>query len=175
MRWVVVREVWVVGWDMREQFNENVLYFDCGGDWTKGVDVILCKLCLNKPEFKSNQIKKHIMYHFVVVVQSLSCVWLFVTPWTAAHQASLSFPISRSLLKLMSIKSVMLSNHLVLCCPLLLPPSIFPNIKVFSNEPALRIKWPKYCSFSNSASNDYSELISFRIDWFDLLAVQVTL
>jgi len=113
---------------------------------------------------------------FVVVVQSLSCVQLIATPWTAARQASLTFTISRSLLKLMSIESVMPSNHLILCCPLLLL-SIFPSIRVFSNESALRIRWPKYWSFSFSISpsNESSELISFRIDWFDHLAVQGTL
>ena len=109
-------------------------------------------------------------------VQSLSHVWLFATPWTAAHQASLSITNSPSLLKLMSIESVMPSNHLILCCPLLLP-SIFPSIRVFSNESALRIRLPKYWSFSFSISpsNEYSGLISFRIDYFDLLAVQGTL
>ena len=96
------------------------------------------------------------------------------TPWTAAHQASLSFTISWSLLKFMSIESVMPFNCLVLCYPLLLLPSIFPNIRVFSNELALRIRCPKYSSFSVSPSSEYSGLISFRIDWFDLLAVQGT-
>ena len=111
------------------------------------------------------------------VVQSLSHVQLFVTPWTAAHQASLSFTISWSLFKLMSIESVMPSNHLILCYLLLLLPSIFPSNRVFSKEPALHIRWPKYWSFhfSISSSNEYSGLISFRIDWFDLLAVQGTL
>ena len=104
-----------------------------------------------------------------------SCVWLFATPWTAAHQASLSFTISQSLLKLMSIESVMPSNHLILCHPLFLLPSIFPSIRVFSNESALRIRWAKYWSFSISPSNEYSALISFRIDWFFLLAVQGSL
>ena len=113
----------------------------------------------------------------VAVVQLLSCVQLFATPWTAACQASLSFTISWSLLKLMCIKSVMPSNHLIFCRPLLLLPSIFPSIKVFSNKSALCIRWPKYWSFifSNSPFNDYSGLISFRIGWFDLLAVQGTL
>ena len=99
------------------------------------------------------------------------------TPWTAAHQASLSFTISWSLLRFMSIELVTLSNHLILCCPLLLLPSIFPRIRVFSNESVLHIRWPKYWNFnfSISPSNEYSGLISFRIDWFDLLAVQVTL
>ena len=109
-----------------------------------------------------------------VVVQS-SHVRLFLTPWTAAHQASLSFTISQSLLKLMSTESVMPSNHLILCNLLLLLSSIFPRIRVFSNESDLRIRWPKYWSFSISPSNEYSGLISFRIDWLDLLAVQGTL
>ena len=110
-------------------------------------------------------------------VQLLSRVWLFTTPQTAACQASLSITNSQSLLKLMLIESVMPSNHLIFCCPLLLPPSIFPSIRVFSNESVLCIRWPKYWSFgfSISPSNEYSELISFRMDWFDLLAVQGTL
>ena len=110
-------------------------------------------------------------------VQSLSCVQLFETPWTAAHQASLSITNSRSLLELMFIKSVMPSNHLILCHPLLLLPSNFPSISIFSNELVLHIKWPKYWSFNFSSSpfSKYSGLISFRIDWFDLLAVQGTL
>ena len=110
-------------------------------------------------------------------VQSLSHVQLFVTPWTAARQASLSITNSRNLLKLMSIESVMPSNHFILCHPLLLPPSIFPSIRVFSNESVFRIRWPKYWSFSFSISpsNEYSGLISFRMDWLDLLAVQGTL
>ena len=109
------------------------------------------------------------------VVQLLSHVWLFATPWTAARQAFLS--ISQSLLKLMSIELVMPSNHLILCRPLLLLPSTFPSIRFFSNESVLSIKWPKYWSFSFSISlsNEYSGLISFRTDWFDLLAVQGTL
>ena len=111
------------------------------------------------------------------VVQSLSHVQLFVTSWTVARQASLSFTISQSLLKLMSIESVMPSNRLVLCHPLPFLPSIFPSIRVFSNESSLCIGWPKYWSFifSISPSNEYSGLISFRIDWFDLLAVHGTL
>ena len=111
------------------------------------------------------------------LVQSLSCVQFFVTPWTAARPASLSITSSRSLLKFMSIESVMPSNHLILCCPLLLPPSIFPSIRVFSSESVLRIRWAKYWSFSFSISpsSEYSGLISFRMDWLDLLAVQGTL
>ena len=110
-------------------------------------------------------------------VQSLSRVQLSVTPWTAARQVSLSITSSWSLLKLMSIEQVMPSNHLTLCHPLLLPPSIFPIIRVFSNESILRIRWPKCWSFhfSISPSNEYSGLISFRMDWLDLLAVQRTL
>ena len=111
-------------------------------------------------------------------VKSLSCVRLFATPWTEAHQASLSITKSRRLLKLMSIESVMPSNHLILCHPLLRPPSIFPSIRVFSNESVLhilhKIRWPKYwCfSFSISPSNEYAGLISFRMDWLHLVAVQ---
>ena len=110
-------------------------------------------------------------------VQSLSRVWLFVTPSTAARQASLSITNSQSLFKLMSIESVIPSNHLILCHPLLLLPSIFPSIRVFSNESALCIRWLKYWNFSFniSPSNEYSGLISFRMDWLDLLAVQGTL
>ena len=107
----------------------------------------------------------------------LSCVQLFATLSTAARQGSLSITNSQSLLKLMSIKSVVPSNHLILCRPLLLPSSIFPSIRIFSNESVLHIRWPKYCSFSFniSPSNEYSGLISFRMDWLDLLAVQGTL
>ena len=110
-------------------------------------------------------------------VQALSHVWLFATPWTAALPASLSIINSWSLLKLMSIASVMPSNHLMLCHPLLLLPSIFPSSRVFSNELVLRIRWPKYWSFSFniSPSNEYSGLISFRMDWLDIPAVQRTL
>ena len=109
-------------------------------------------------------------------VQLLSCVWLFSTPWAAACQASLSITNSHSLVKLMSIELVMPSSHLILCHPLLLPPSIFPSIRVFSNESALPIRWPKYWSFSFniSPSSEYSGLISFRMDWLDLLIVQGT-
>ena len=116
------------------------------------------------------------MSSFYLSVQLLSHVRLFVTPWTAACRASLSITNSRSLLKLMSIESEMPSNHLILCCPLLLPPSIFPSIRVFSNESALYIRWPKFWSFSFSISpcNEHSGLISLGIDWFDLLAVQGT-
>ena len=110
-------------------------------------------------------------------VQLLSHVQLFVTPWTAARQASVSITNSRSLLKLMSIESVLPSNHLILCRPLLLPPSIFPIIRVFSKESVLCIRWPKYWSFSFSIrpSNEYSGLVSFRMNWLDLLTVQGTL
>ena len=110
-------------------------------------------------------------------VQSCSHVQLFATPWIAAHQASMSITNSWSLLKLMLIKSVMTSNHPILCQSLLLQPSIFPSIRVFSNESVLCIRWPKYWSFklSISPSNEYSGLISFRIDWLDILAVQGTL
>ena len=113
----------------------------------------------------------------VVIVQSLSRVQLFATPWTAARQASLSITNSRSSLKLMSIQSVMPSNHLILCRPLLLLPSIFPSIRVFSNESAFHMRWPKYWCFSFSIipSKEIPGLISFRMDWLELLAVQGTL
>ena len=113
----------------------------------------------------------------VISVQSLSRVRLFVTPWTEARQASLSITNSQSLLKVMSIESVMSSNHLILCCPLLLLPSIFASIRVLPNESVLHIRWPRYWSFSfsTSPSNEYSGLISFRMDWLDLLTVQGTL
>ena len=112
-----------------------------------------------------------------VCAKMLTCIRLFVIPCTAARQCSLSITNSQSLLKLMSIKLLMPSIHLILCCPLLLLPSVFPSIRVFSNESALWIRWPKYWSFSFSLSlsNEYSGLILFRIDWFDLLAVQGTL
>ena len=117
------------------------------------------------------------MVHQFSSVQLLSRVRVFVTPWTAAHQVSLSITNSQSFLKLMSIESVMSSNHLILCHPLLLLPSIFPSIRVFSNESALCIRWPKYWSFSFSISpsNEHPGLVSFRMDWLDLLAVQGTL
>ena len=110
-----------------------------------------------------------------VVVKSLSCVWLFATPWTTACQAPLSSTVFWSLLKFMSVELVMPSNHLILCHSLRPLPSIFPSIRVFSSESVLHIRWPKYWSFSISPSNEYSELTSFRIDWFDLLTVQSTL
>ena len=114
-------------------------------------------------------------YHYFSSVQSLSHVWLSATPWTATRQASLSITNSRSLLKLKSIESVVPSNHLILCHPLLLLPSIFPSIRVFSNESVLHIRWPNFINFSISPSDEYSGLISFRIHWFDHLAVQRTL
>ena len=125
---------------------------------------------------KSKRIPENICFCFSSV-QLLSRVRLFVILWTAAHQASLSITNTRSLLKLMSIELVMPSNHLILCCALLLLPSIFPSIRVFSNESVLCIMWPKYWSFSFniSPSNEYSGLISFRRDWLDLLALQGTL
>ena len=133
-----------------------------------------CFRARSKTEKKKGQIPPSSVFCLVAVVQSLSNVQLFVTPWTAALQAFLSFTISRSLLKLLSIESVMPSNHLILCWPLLLLPSIFPSIRVFSNESVLCIRWPKYWSFSFSISpsSEYSRLVSFRIEWFDLLAGQ---
>ena len=126
---------------------------------------------------KGKEMHKYRQMHKYSLVQSFSCVRLSATPWTAALQASLSITNSRSLLKLMSIELVMPSNHPILCCPLLLPPSIFPSIRIFSNESVPHTRWPKYWSFSFSISpsNEYSGLISFRIDCFDLLAVQGTL
>ena len=127
---------------------------------------------------QSQRVKSKLSYRVqIVAVQSLSRVRLFATPWISARQASLSFTISQSLLKLMYIELVMPSNHLGLCRPLLLLPSVFPSIRVFSNESVLHIRWPKYWSFSFSISpfKEYSGLISFRMDWFDLLAVQGTL
>ena len=119
----------------------------------------------------------HFHFFWILLVQSLSHVWLFATPWTAARHASLSITKSRSLLKLMSIELVTPSNHLILCRPLLLPPSIFPGIRVISNESVLHIRWPKDWShgFSISPSNEYSGLISFRMDWLDILTIQGTL
>ena len=119
----------------------------------------------------------NVILQTVINLVQLSRNQLFVTPWTAAQQASLSITNSRSLLKLMSIKSVMPSNHLILCCSLLLLPSIFPSIRVFSNESALHIRWSKYWSFgfTISPSNEHPGLISFRMDWLDFLEVQGTL
>ena len=116
----------------------------------------------------------HSDYWVFIVVKLLSCVQFFVTPWTAARWAPQSFTVSWSLLKLLSIESLMLFNHLILCCPLLLP-SIFPSIRIFSSELALGIRWPNYWRFSFSISDEYSGLISFKSEWFDLLAVQGTL
>ena len=118
--------------------------------------------------FESNFVVGELYELFIVVVQLFSHARLFATPWATARQTSLSFTISRSLLKLMSIESVMPSDHLILCHPLLLLPSIFPSIRVFSNESVLHVGWPKYWSFSFSISpsNEYLGLISFRIDWF---------
>ena len=142
--------------------------------------IILLFFWLTEPQLHSgNNVPHHRKWTMIQFssVQSLSCVWLFVTPWTAARLASLSITNSQSLLKLMSIESLMPSSHLILCHPLLFPPSIFPSIRVFSNESVLHIRRPKYWSFSFSISpsNEYSGLISFRMDWLDLLAVQGTL
>ena len=136
------------------------------------------KSLLPRIHYPARLIQKSQAVHVkAVIVQSFSYIRLFTTPRTAACQALLSFTIFQSLLKLMSIELVMLSNHLILCRPLLLLPSIFPSIRVFSNELALHIRWPEYWSFSFSISpsNEYSGLISFRKDWFDLLTVQGTL
>ena len=160
----------------------RVLYLDLGGGHTtkyvcpKGT--LQGARCCVKTTSPSNWHEKYICGSVLFIsVQSLSRVRLFVTPRTAARQASLSITNSQSLLKLMSIESVRPSNHLILCRPLLLPPLIFPSNRVFSSESVLRIRWPKYWSFSFSISpfNEYSGLVSFRMDWFNLLAVQGTL
>ena len=145
-------------------------FFQIEGLWQPRVQQVYCAISPTFAHFMS-------LCHSLVVdaVQSLSCVQLFANPQTAACQTSLSFTISQSLLKLMSIESMMPSSRLTLCRPLLLLTSIFPSIRVFSNELALLIRWPKYWSFSVSHSNEYSGLISFRTDWFDLFAVQKTL
>ena len=150
----------------------------------------LCWLYRSSPSFSANniinlismstvwwcpRIESSLALQVVVFVQLLNHVWLFATPWTAAHQASLSLNISWSLLKLMSFESEMPANHLILCRSLLLLPSIFPSIQVFSNESALHIRWPKYWSLNFSISSFQLPMISFRIDWFDLLVVQGTL
>ena len=118
-----------------------------------------------------------VLFIYTSSVQSLSRVWLFAIPWTTTRQASLSVTNSWSLPKLMSIELVMPLSHLILCCPLVLLSSIFPSIRVFSNESAVRVRWPKYCSFSFSISpsNEHTGLISFRMDWLDLVEVQGTL
>ena len=143
-----------------------------------------CGILVNRPGTKPKSPALQGGYHWTSrevlqfsSVQSLSRVQLFVTPWTTVRQASLSITNSQSLLKLMSIEWEMPSNHLILYCPLFLLPSIFPSIRVFSSESVLQIRWPKYWnfSFSFSPSNEYSRLISFRMDWLDLLAVQGTL
>ena len=128
----------------------------------------MCYTTLTKYRIKVIQSYQSVQFSSI---QSLSHVWLFVTPWTIAHQACLSITNSRSLLKLMSIESVMPSNHLIVCHPLLLLPPMPPSIRVFSNESALHIRWPKYWSFSFnvSPSNEHPGLISFRMDWLDLL------
>ena len=139
--------------------------FSFAGQTASVTSIPLCPISQKQPQTIHKQMGR------VSSVQSLSRVQLFVTPWTTACQASLSITDSWSLLKLMSIKSVMPSNHLIFCRPLLLLPSIFPSIRVFSNELVLCIRWPKYWSFSVSISpsNEYSGLIFFRMDWLDLL------
>ena len=144
--------------------------FNCGKGWeSKELSGVLKEL-VQKP-VKGYLLFKTTAYFNSFAVQLLSLVQLFVTTWTVAHQASLSSTISLSLLKLMSTELVMLSNRLILCCPLLVLTSIFPSIRVFSKELALGIRWPKYWSFSNSPSSEYSQLISFTINCLDLLAI----
>ena len=140
-------------------------------EWKTKCEIAICEI-LTIRVLRINKYANKWTYS-VSSVQSLSHIWLFATPWAAAYQASLSITNSRSFLKLMSTESLMPSNYLILCCPLL-PPSIFPSIRVFSNDSVLRIRWPKYWSFNLdiSPSSEYSGLISFRMDWLDLLAVQ---
>ena len=140
--------------------------------WQNSISLCTGLFCAPRPSLPATFI---VHFHFSSV-QSLSRVWLFATPWTAALQASLSITNSWSLPKLLSIESEMPSNHLILCHPLFLPPSILPRIRVFSNESALYMRWPKYWSFSFSisSSNGHPGLISFRMGWSDLLAVQGT-
>ena len=151
----------------------------CLADW-HGRDTLLTVVgeeffCFTWCFGRADEVSGAEQYISVQFSHSLSRVQFFVTPWTAACQASLSVTHSQSLLKFMSIESVTPSNHLILCRPLLLLPSIFPSIRVFSNESVLHITWPEYWNFSISPSNEYSGLISFRMDWLDLLAVQGTL
>ena len=155
-------------WATREPENNGAYPFSRGSSWPKNQTGVSCIA----GEFFTNWATREA--HLSVVVQSLNHVWFLVIPWTAVHQASLSFTIFWSLLKLMSIESVMLFNHLILCHFLLFLPSIFSSIRVFSNELAHHIRWPNYWSFSFSISpsNEYLGLIFFRIDWLDLLAVQ---
>jgi len=151
------------------RWGQGCVLWTQSSEWTQRVFLHIPGTCLWK--------SAKILVMYINWVQSLIRVWLFETPWTAARQASLSITNSWSLLKLMSIESVMPSNHLFLCRPLLLQPLVFPSIRVFSSESVLLIRWPKYWSFSFSisSSSEYSGLISFRMDWLDLLAVQGTL
>ena len=170
---IVLSRTYVFMWFLS---NSSTFYYE----WSIEITIILLELCIspfNSVIFVSYISRVSCWMCQFSSVQSLSHVWLFVTPWTAARQASLSITNSRSLLKPIPIEWVMTSNHLILYCPLLLSPSIFRSIRVFSNESALHIRWSKYWSFSFniSPSNEQSELISFRMDWLDLLAVQGTL
>ena len=147
--------------------------FSRGSSWHRDWNCISCltgRFFTTKPPVKSHEA----LHIYISSVQSLSHIWLFVTPWITARQASLSITNSQSLIKLMPIKSVMPSSHLILCCPLLLMLPIPPSIRVFSNVSTLHMRWPKYWSFSFSISpsNEHPGLISFRMDWLDLLAVQ---
>ena len=134
---------------------------------------LLCLVTGSLETHVTGHLSPTVLWAFVVAFQSVSHVWLFAAPWTAALQASLSLTVSQNLLKFMSIESVMPSNHLILCCPLLLLPSVFASIRVFSNESTVHIRWPKYWnfSFSTSPSNEYSGLSSVRIDWFCQVSV----
>ena len=169
----VLRSRWSQGWVLLSWEAESFLCLSPSFWWSTGNPG-----CSSLVEASPQSLPFCSMTLFLsACIQSLSRVWLFATPWTIAHQAPLSPTISWSLLKFISIELVMPSNHLILGRPLLLLPSIFPNSREFSSELALRIRWPKYCSFSFSISlsNEYSGLIFLRIDWFDLSAVQETL
>ena len=160
LRWDLICRVWSHSF-LPQHFYSDSLSIDFLSHWA----------CLS---LSQNLSSFSVLLSLFCCIQSLSRVWLFLTPWTAAHQASLSFTFSQSLFKLMSIKSVVPSNQLILCCPFLLLPSIFPSNRVFSSDSAPCLRWPKdwSFSFSISPSNEYIGLISFKIDWFDLLAVQ---
>ena len=157
--------------------NNGIFVGNMLQQWKMLLNYYLRKMCSVLDTFQEKWVQSSFAECWVSSVQSLSCVQLSATPWTAASQTCLSITNSRSLLKLMSIELVMPSNHLILCYALLLLPSVFPSIRVFSSELVLCIMWPKYWSFSFSISpcNEYSRLISFRMDWLALLAVQGTL
>ena len=177
MYWVGQKLVVVFPWDVmgkpEQTFGHLNTSLKCRREIVTGFHLFIQQLFIECYTMTRSVVYCYLMYYFVI--QSPSSVWLFVTPWTAAEKTSLSLTISHSLPKFMSILSVMPSNHLILCHPLLLLPSIFPSISVFSNKSAVCIRWPEYWSFSIRPSNVYSGMISFKIDSVNLLAVQETL